>query len=52
MTKYLDPKEYEYDVISGVSIGAFNTAVLGGYPVGQEKAAIDELVKLWSTYLP
>ena len=34
MEKYLRPEDYQYDVITGVSIGAVNAAVLSSYPTG------------------
>ena len=58
-----DPIEYRYDIVSGVSAGSLNAAVLGLYPPGEEKAALEELMhmytsttpkdyfKFWSTYV-
>jgi predicted acylesterase/phospholipase RssA len=52
MTKYLDPIEYHYDVVVGVSVGAINAALLAIYEPGQEKAAVNELEDLWRSHLP
>ena len=48
----LDPIEYAYDVISGVSVGAINGAMLAFYPPGEEKNALAELENLYMNYLP
>lgn len=42
-----DPEEVQYDVVSGVSIGSINGALLAGYPKGQEKEAAEYMVKTW-----
>lgn len=39
----LDPIEYAYDVISGVSVGAINGAILSFYETGDEINAFAEL---------
>ena len=39
----LDPKEYAYDVVSGVSVGAVNAVMLAIYPKGKEADAVSEL---------
>ena len=44
-----DPSEFEYDVVVGASIGGFNAAIIAKHPPGNEKAAADDLVNLWST---
>ena len=41
MIHNLDPVEYSYDVVVGVSVGAINAAVLGIYEKGEEKQAIE-----------
>jgi predicted acylesterase/phospholipase RssA len=43
----LDPKDVEYNVISGVSFGAFNAAIASVHKVGEEKAMIEELYSIW-----
>lgn len=48
----LEPEEYRYDYISGVSIGALNTGIFSLYPPGEEKAATEELLRLYRTYMP
>lgn len=52
MTEKLNPVEYHYDVVVGVSVGAINAALLAIYEPGQEKAAVEELEKMWRTHLP
>ena len=41
--------DFEYDIVTGSSVGGLNAAVLGQYPTGQETAASQALLKLWST---
>lgn len=43
----MDPEEVKYDVVSGVSFGAFNAAILSLYEPGQEKEMINELYGIW-----
>lgn len=43
----LDPEEVQYNVISGVSFGAFNAAIASVHEVGKEKEMIDELYSIW-----
>lgn len=47
-TEKMDPIEYAYDVISGVSIGAVNAAYISTYNRGYEKMAVDWLNEMWS----
>ena len=42
-----DPDEVKYDVVSGVSIGSINGALLAGYPKGEELNATDFMIKTW-----
>ena len=44
MARLKDPKEYSYDVIAGVSVGAMNGALLSVYDHGDENKGIEELV--------
>lgn len=44
-----DPSEVQYDVITGVSIGSINGALLAGYPKGQEKNATEYMAETWKT---
>jgi len=48
----LDPIEYAYDVISGVSVGAINGSILAFYAPGDEINALAELESLYTNYLP
>lgn len=43
----LPPAEVEWDVVTGVSIGAMNAALLSKFPTGQEPAMIDYGLKIW-----
>ena len=43
----LESDEVQYDVITGVGIGAINAAVLAAHPKGEEKEALDELLDMW-----
>jgi predicted acylesterase/phospholipase RssA len=52
MTKNLDPIEYRYDVVVGVSVGALNAALLAIYEPGNETAAVTEIEELWRSHLP
>jgi len=44
-----DPKDFEYDVISGISIGSVNGMGLAQFAKGNESAAIDFLMNSWKT---
>ena len=46
---YGDPKDFEYDVISGVSVGAFSTYVGTHYEKGEELAFSEKLSDFWSS---
>ena len=48
----MDPQEFKYDIVSGVSAGSINAAVLAMYPPGQEKQALDELLQIYENHLP
>lgn len=52
MLKMMNPIEYQYDVVVGVSVGAVNAALISLYPKGQERQAVADLEDLWSQYLP
>lgn len=43
----LSPDQIQYDVITGVGIGAINAAVLAQHPKGEEKAAVADLLDMW-----
>ena len=43
----LPADEVQYDVITGVGIGAINAAIIASHPKGEEKQAINELVTMW-----
>ena len=43
----LDPKEIEYDVVTGISVGAVNAFGYALYPKGQEAEASDFMMNFW-----
>ena len=45
----LDPTDYAYDYLSGVSIGAINAAILALYPKGKEAEALLRLEDFYLT---
>lgn len=51
-TDTLDPEEYQYDVVSGVSVGALNTGLLSIYKYGEEKEAVAFLEGFYKKNLP
>lgn len=46
----LPEEEVQYDVISGVSVGALNAAHVASYPKGKEKEMSIDLIALWSNF--
>jgi len=42
-----NPEDFQYDVITGVSVGAINGMALAQFPKGQEEEAVDFLVSGW-----
>jgi predicted acylesterase/phospholipase RssA len=49
VAELLDPKEVQYDVIAGVSVGSVNGMLLAATPIGKEKEAARKLSRLWAT---
>jgi len=47
----LEPIEYAYDYISGISVGALNAAVMAKYSRGDEAAGLADLLKLYKENL-
>lgn len=45
---YGDPKDYRYDVVSGVSIGSINAAGLAVFDKGDEYNAVDFIYQTWN----
>jgi len=43
----LKPEDIQYDVVSGISVGAVNAAWISQFPKGQEAAMTSQLVDLW-----
>ena len=41
--------DYEYDVVTGVSIGSINAFFMALWPLGQEKEMIQTLSDIWNT---
>jgi predicted acylesterase/phospholipase RssA len=48
----LDPIEYSYDVVVGVSIGAWNAAFLSIFDKGKEKEAVNFMEGVWNNTTP
>jgi predicted acylesterase/phospholipase RssA len=46
---YGDPADYRYDVVSGVSAGSINSALLAGWEVGDEYNASEFVSEKWDT---
>ena len=40
-------ESHAYSSISGMAGGAVNAAILGSFPIGQEDAASDRMIKFW-----
>ena len=47
LVKNLPPEEVQYDVFSGISVGALNAAHCASYPKGMEKLMSEELIQMW-----
>lgn len=47
MIENLDPIDYAYDYISGVSVGAINAAILANFEKGQEAKGLEKLQQLY-----
>lgn len=47
ITSILDPIDYSYDVVVGVSVGAINAAFFSLYEIGDEKDAVAKLQEMW-----
>ena len=45
--EYGDPKDFEYDVVSGVSAGCINAAGVALWPKGTESEMVKWMVDLW-----
>eukprot|EP00826_Nyctotherus_ovalis_P034886 TRINITY_DN2946_c0_g1_i6.p1 TRINITY_DN2946_c0_g1~~TRINITY_DN2946_c0_g1_i6.p1 ORF type:complete len:174 (-),score=34.27 TRINITY_DN2946_c0_g1_i6:667-1188(-) len=43
----LPTAERAYDVVSGVSMGAINAFIMGMHGLGDEKAAVNEMLEFW-----
>jgi predicted acylesterase/phospholipase RssA len=43
----LPPEETQYDVLSGVSVGALNAAYISTFPKGKEQEMAIGLISLW-----
>jgi len=47
MINLVDPKEMEYDVVEGISVGALNAAFLSTYEKGDEREAFKAIKQVW-----
>ena len=48
LTQNLPAAEVMYDVVSGVSIGAINSAAIGVFPKGKPAEMSDWLIGMWN----
>jgi len=48
ITNTENPEDFEYDVVTGVSVGAINGLCVAQYPKGQELAAVNDLKSFWT----
>lgn len=42
------PEDYQWDVLSGISVGSWNSIFIGGWPLGTEMEMVDWLQDLWN----
>ena len=43
----MPPEEIEYDIVAGVSIGAYNASLFSIFPQGKEKDAVKLMTENW-----
>ena len=48
LTHYGDPEKYKWDVVTGVSIGSVNSALLALWKPGEEAKATEKISNLWA----
>ena len=48
LTHYGDVEQYKYDVVTGISIGSINSALLAIWPIGNERNATEWLSETWN----
>ena len=48
LVNYATPSDYEYDVVTGVSVGSINALFLAGYPKGQEVQMVEDGSNMWN----
>ena len=48
LTHYGDPEKYKWDVVTGVSIGSVNSALLALWKPGEEIKATEYISNLWA----
>jgi len=47
LVNYGNPREFEYDVVAGVSIGSINASGLAMFEVGDELSAAEYIYSTW-----
>ena len=47
LVNYGNVADFAYEVVTGVSAGAMNTAVIAGYEIGDEKALVEFGTQTW-----
>ena len=50
LVESLPAEDVEWDVITGISIGAFNTGLASQFPKGEESAMVDMLLEYWINF--
>ena len=44
---YGNASDFNYDVVTGVSVGSINSLFFSGWPIGEEKAMVEAGTQLW-----
>lgn len=50
-TDLLDPADYRYDFVSGVSVGAINGAMVAMAEKGDERSAVQEMYEMYTSMM-
>jgi predicted acylesterase/phospholipase RssA len=48
LLNYGEPTDYEWDVVTGISVGSINSSYISAYKVGDEKKAAQGLSDVWA----
>ena len=47
-SNHMNPDDFAYDSVSGISGGAINAAIMANFAKGDEQAAADSMEKFWT----